>query len=212
MKDAAQKQSKATTQDFIEILDIIGDVVLLKDGSCATIIETTAVNFSLLSAQEQDATILGFSALLNSLSFPIQIVISSRKLDLTSYLARLNTLSTNQKNQLLKTQMEKYHDFVQGLMQQNTILDKRFYIVIPLSPLELGLSASTSSLLKIGALPMVKRDLLVKAQATLAPKREQILELLGRMGLRGTVLEKETLVNLFSRIFNAKMGPTMGGL
>ena len=44
---------KSTTQEHLDILDISQDIVLVKDGSAALIIQVSAVNFDLLSEEEQ---------------------------------------------------------------------------------------------------------------------------------------------------------------
>ena len=61
---------KASTQSFVEIEDIRDDIILLKDFSAAVAIEVGAVNFWLLSTEEQSSMIYAYSELLNSLSFP----------------------------------------------------------------------------------------------------------------------------------------------
>ena len=70
---------KASTQDHLDIEDVRDNLALLRDGSACLILQTTAVNFSLLSESEQDATIYAYAGLLNSLTFPIQIIIRSQK-------------------------------------------------------------------------------------------------------------------------------------
>jgi hypothetical protein len=72
---------KATTQSFIEIEDIQEDIVLLKDNSAVVVIEVGAVNFWLLSAEEQSSMIYSYASLLNSLSFPVQVLILSKRID-----------------------------------------------------------------------------------------------------------------------------------
>lgn len=89
MKKSAQK-TKATTQKFIEIQDIIDNIVLLSKGYACLVIEVQATNFSLLSQEEQDVKVLSYSSLLNSLSFPIQVFIRSKKIDISSYLRQLD--------------------------------------------------------------------------------------------------------------------------
>src|SRR3990167_8499742 len=77
---------KASTQSFIEIEDIKDDIVLMKDYSAAVVIEVSAVNFWLLSVEEQSSMIYAYAGLLNSLSFPVQVLIISKKMDVSSYL------------------------------------------------------------------------------------------------------------------------------
>src|SRR3989338_7412211 len=82
---------RATTQEFLEIEDIIDDIIILTNGSAALIIETTAVNFGLLSEEEQDGLIYAYASFLNSLSFPLQIVILSKRMDISLYIEYLES-------------------------------------------------------------------------------------------------------------------------
>ena len=80
---------KASTQQFTEVVDIIDNVVLLQGGLACVVINVTASNFALLSKKEQDAKIYAYASLLNSLNFPIQIIIRNQLVDITSYLKSL---------------------------------------------------------------------------------------------------------------------------
>lgn len=185
-------QTKGTTQYFIDIWDIADDLVILRSGEACLIIETTAVNFQLLSEEEQQATLASFASLLNSLSFPIQIVIHSKRLDLSSYIQVLKRKMQTEVSPKLKDEAEKYTVFVESLMKSSSILDKRFYIAIPFSPLEAGLSLKK----------LEKKLLIEKAKAALYPKRDQILSLLPQMGIKPFVLSREELISLFHNIYN----------
>jgi hypothetical protein len=74
----------STTQDHLDIIDVKSNLVVLQNGSIA--VPRQAVNFNLLSEIEQDAIIAAFSMLLNSITFPVQVVIRSKKLDITKYI------------------------------------------------------------------------------------------------------------------------------
>ncbi|MDP2637975.1 MAG: hypothetical protein Q8P26_02860 [Candidatus Levybacteria bacterium] len=188
MKKTAQK-TKASTQKFIEIRDIIDNVVLLANGYACLVIEIQATNFSLLSKEEQDMKILSYSSLLNSLSFPIQIFIQSKKVDISSYLKLLDEEIVKSQNQLLKNQIKLYKDFVQELVKVNTVLDKKFYIAIPYSSLENGIG--------------IKADnLLMAAKSKLSSKAESLHAQLKRMNLTSKTLNKEELIKLFHEIYN----------
>ena len=102
-----------STQTHLDIEDIRDNLVILKDGSCCLILTTTAVNFSLLSEGEQDATIYAYAGLLNSLNFPVQILIRSQRKNIASYLNLLNQQKQKISNSLLKNQLEKYYAFIQ---------------------------------------------------------------------------------------------------
>ena len=66
-------QVKASTQEHLDIYTIKDHIVFLKDGSAALVLQSTAINFNLLSEEEQDATIFAYASILNSLSFTLQI-------------------------------------------------------------------------------------------------------------------------------------------
>jgi hypothetical protein len=193
----------ATTQDHLEIDDIVEDVVLLKDGSACLVLQTTAVNFGLLSEREQDATIFAYAALLNSLSFPIQIVIRSKRTDISNYLEQLSEAEKKQRNLDLKDQIRKYREFVSQTVQKGRVLDKKFYIVIPFSFLELGAGGALRGLAKGGrALPYSKDYILEQAKINLYPKRDQLLKQLSRLGLSARVLAAPELVELYFDVYN----------
>lgn len=120
-----------STQDFIDIYDIKNDLVILKNGKVACVLQLNSINFDLLSTREQDAIISSYSEIINSLNFTIQIVIKSRAMNIEKYVLKL--LDTEQKisDPLLRTQAEAYRKFVQSTIKVNKVLDKQFYLVIP---------------------------------------------------------------------------------
>ena len=198
---------KASTQDHLDIEDIRDNIVILKDGSACLLLQTAAVNFSLLSEGEQDAIIYAYAGLLNSLTFPIQIVIKSQKKDINSYLALLSSQKQKIKNQLLKTQLEKYYEFIQKTVQENDVLDKKFYLVIPFSSLELGIASTLGSQVKKKpGLPFDKEHILHKAKTALIPKRDHLIKQLTRLGLKTKQLTTPELIKLFYQYYNPESG------
>jgi len=185
---------KASTQNFTEVEDIKDDVLLLKDFSAAIVIGVGAVNFWLLSAEEQSSIIYAYSSLLNSLSFPIQILILSKKMDISSYLEYLDNKIAENKDALMKTRLGSYKEFIKSVVKKNSVLEKKFYFVVPFSPLELGISGMGSGL--------KKEYVIARAKTSLYPKRDHLLRLLAKIGLRATVLQKQELTELFYNLYN----------
>jgi type IV secretory pathway VirB4 component len=186
---------KATTQQFIEIEEIQDDVVLLKDYSAVLVIEISAVNFWLLSSEEQMSIIYAYGSLLNSLSFPLQILILSKKMDISSYLDYLDQRIAKTSDEIFKTRLKSYKEFIKNIVKKNTVLEKRFFFVIPFSPLELGISGVNTSYLK-------KDYVLSRAKTSLYPKRDHLLRLLAKIGLSGKVLQKQEITELFYNLYN----------
>ena len=204
--DPAQIAIRASTQENLPIEDIRNDLVILKDGSCAMVLSVSSVNFDLLSEREQEATIYAYGALLNSLTFPIQLLIMSKKKDISSYLDLLEKQETAKAGSpLLKNLINSYRKFVAEMVKKNNVLDKKFYVVIPFSALELGVASSLTSLIKPGrSLPFPKEHILQKAQISLTPKKDHLIKLFSRLGLTARQLENKELVRLFYEIYNGE--------
>lgn len=197
---------RATTQEFLEIEDIAEDLIILRNGGVALIIETTAVNFGLLSLEEQDALIYAYASFLNSLSFPLQIVILSKRMDISSYIELLTLEEEKQVNPIIKDRLHHYREFILSIVKENKVLEKKFYMTILFSPLELGIKNAMFPGKKKG-LPFPKDYIISRAKTSLLPKRDHIFRQLGRIGLRGKQLATQELVELFYNIYN----PTLTG-
>ncbi len=193
---------RASTQEFTEIEDITRDLVLYTDGSCSVVVATTAVNFGLLSDSEQGALIGAYAGLLNSLSFPIQIIVRSQHKDVTGYLALLKEEEKKQKNPKLAKNIADYRLFIAETVKEKEVLDKKFYIVIPFSFLELGASPTVLFGSKRRGLPYEKSYIIDRATTVLSPKIDHVIRLLGRLGLKGKQLTTEQLVRYFFIAYN----------
>ena len=193
---------RSTTQSHLDIEDIRDDLVVLKDGSAALIVQTTAVNFGLLSEKEQDAMIYAYGSLLNSLTFAIQIVIMSAKKDISSYLKLLKTEEDRANKIQLKEQIKKYREFIEKIVSENEVLDKKFYIAIPFSALEMGIKTAKSSILGERKMSFPISYILEKAKTALYPKRDHIMRQLARIGLKCEQLKTQKLIELFYNIYN----------
>ncbi|NTW50585.1 MAG: hypothetical protein HGB19_12815 [Chlorobiales bacterium] len=186
---------KASTQQFIEIEEVRDDILLLKDFSATIAIEVGAVNFWLLSQEEQASMIYAYASLLNSLSFPIQILILSKKMDISSYIDYLQGKIKSQQAEVVRKRLESYQEFIKNIVKKNTVLEKRFFFVVPFSPLELGVSGVNTTGLN-------KDYVISRAKTSLYPKRDHLLRLCAKVGLRPTVLQKQELVDLFYNLYN----------
>jgi len=196
---------RASTQEFLAIEDIKDDLVILKDGSCCLIVKTSAVNFGLLSLEEQDAIIYAYAAFLNSLSFPIQILILSQQMDVSSYLDQLSQLEEKIQSGKIRSQIRKYYQFILGIVKENKVLEKSFYFIIPFSYLELGLKSAGGLFSRRKKLPFSEDYILQRAKTALYPKRDHLLRQLGRVGLKGEQLSTAKLIELFYEVFNPEV-------
>ncbi|MDO8487147.1 MAG: hypothetical protein Q7S45_02565 [Candidatus Curtissbacteria bacterium] len=191
-------KTKASTQQHLDVEDITEDLVILKTGWVAMVMSTTAINFDLLSEAEQDATIYAFGAFLNSLTFPLEVLIRSKKADITSYFQSLEEAQRIQPNPDLKRQIQKYQEFIQATVQQKTVLDKRFYLIInysPLGPEFKGFGKNSQN-------PKSKAQLIQTAKSALSPKRDHVIKQTARLGINTRQLMSQELIELFYDIYN----------
>lgn len=125
----------ASVQTHMRIGEIRDNVVVLKNGGVRAVLETTSVNFNLKSEEEQNAIIYSYQSFLNTLDFPVQIVVRSKKLDLDNYLVNLREMGEKQKNPLLQKQTFEYIEYINRLLEYADIMEKSFYVIIPYDPL-----------------------------------------------------------------------------
>ena len=152
-----------TVQNHIPVTDVYDDFVLLKDGGAAMILESTSLNFGLLSEREQEAVVAAYAALINSLSFPVQILVRTQTKDISKYIFALDAQIPKIVNPKLKTIMLGYKEFISETISKQNVLSKRFFLIIPFSPYEIGLSKSTFSAFspQRGPLPYTKEYIII---------------------------------------------------
>lgn len=131
VKQKKQSIADSSTTRYLPFSQIKENVVIMKDGSARVIMKCSTINFLLKNTQEQDSIIISFQRFLNSLDFPIQILVRSTKLDIDSYLWKLNQKALQQKNELLQNQTYEYIEYLKKLIEVAQIMKKDFYIVIP---------------------------------------------------------------------------------
>lgn len=207
MNARERARTKVSTQDHLKVKTIIDDLVITKSGSVALILQTNAINFDLLAEYEQDNKVYAFAGLLNSLNFYIQILVRTKRIDISNYVEYLKNKSRSDVTPGLGKMLNIYTQFVQNLIVQNDVLDKNFFIVIPYNPAAplpgAGLfSAKKTKDEQETQMAMKQDQLLEKAKIFLYPKRDHVIKQLGRMGLTGHQLTNQDLINEFYTTYN----------
>ncbi|MEK7583117.1 MAG: hypothetical protein AAB483_01785 [Patescibacteria group bacterium] len=202
------KKIGSNTKQFVDIADVRGSLVLLKDGSLRSIISVESVNFDLKSPDEQTAILQGFQSLVNALDFPLQIVVTSRTLDLSNYLELLEVTQTKLTNELLKTQLTEYAKFIQDLTKLANVMEKKFYVVVPYHAIE-AVKNNTGFLGKLKDLFSATRHaaaLTEENEKQYGKQVEQrvavVLSGLSPLGVKTKLLEHDELLQIFQRLYN----------
>lgn len=131
VKSSKKPASDTTTQRYLPFSEIRDNMIIMKDNSTRMILKVKALNFNLKSEEEQDSIIYSYQRFLNSLNFPVQIIVRSLKVDIEAYINKLKNLAVKQQNPLLQEQTYRYVDFLVNLIDMAQIMKKDFYIVVP---------------------------------------------------------------------------------
>lgn len=120
----------ASARHQINIKEVKDGILILPGNKYRVILETSAVNFELKSEEEQDQIIDTFQNFLNGLPCSVQILIRTRELDIDSYLEDFMAHNNHETNEVYKTHLKEYGQFIKKLVSGNKILTRKFYIVI----------------------------------------------------------------------------------
>jgi len=203
----AEKKRKSipATKHNLMINEIKEDSVVMKDGTLRAVLMVSSINFALKNEDEQNAIISAYVSFLNSLEYPLQIVIQSRALNIAPYLAKLTKKEAEQTNELLRVQIADYRSFVSQLVEMSNITSKSFYVVVPYDPLS---NKSKSFWARFGEVINPANTVMLKDKRFQARKRDldmrvRLVEsgLMG-MGLEVIRLDTQSLIELYYATFN----------
>ncbi len=207
-KKITKPSTTAASQQFLDVAEIKEDVVVLKSGSFRSILAVSAINFDLKSSDEQEAIINQYQNFLNSLDFPIQVLVSSRKLNIDKYLEFIEEKEKQQNNELLKLQVSEYKNFIGQLVEVSNIMDKNFYIVVPFSPVEnkeKGFFSNIMSTFNPKKNILEKRENFETYKSQLFQRIDHITASLSGIGLRIAPLKTQELIELIYNSYNPNL-------
>ncbi|MDD5589551.1 MAG: hypothetical protein PHQ47_00040 [Candidatus Portnoybacteria bacterium] len=192
----------------IPIADIQNGIVFLKDGSLRGVLMVSSVNFALKSTDEQDALTFRYQQFLNSLDFPIQILIMTRRFDISDYIALIDQKKKEQENELLRIQTGEYIDFIKGLTQVVNIMSTFFYIIIPYAQSEPAKAAMgfadkiTRKIFSQETSQNQEKQSLEQMQTGLWQRVNYIISGLTMCNLKSAILDDLELKELFYKLYN----------
>lgn len=218
VKQKKQSIADSSTTRYLPFSQIKENVVIMKDGSARVVMKCSTINFLLKNTQEQDSIIISFQRFLNSLDFPIQILVRSTKLDIDSYLGKLNQKALQQKNELLQNQTYEYIEYLKKLIEVAQIMKKDFYIVIPFDNDE-NRSVKDTSLIWVikqfkdtvfdsGVTPLKIRSQLKnfqKMKKWLLSRSNSVKTGLENIWIRSDVIEKNELIAFLTDYYNPSL-------
>ena len=192
----------APVQQKIKVEDIQDGVIVLPGGDLRGILMTSSVNFSLKSTEEQDALIFKYQGFLNSLDFPVQILMVSRRLNIDEYLSAIEQKRKEQTNELLRIQIAEYLDFIKNIVQVGNIMDQSFYVVVPLSRVEKKTSGLAEKLGFFKKPQNEESKSFEELKTQLWQRLEYVAGGLAGLGIKSAPLNTEEITQLFYRLYN----------
>ncbi len=202
------EKTKAT-QKFVDVDRVENGVIYMKNGALRKALIVNGINFSLKSEEEQEIILGSFQNFLNGLDFPVQIFIHSRKININSYLEKIRERIDIEKKELLKVQIEEYAKFIESFVEENPIITKNFFVVVPYKPIKVvektkkGLGGIINSLTgKNTKEETDKEESEAKKIQQLDYRVDEVRSGLEQVGLRVKILKDEELTELLYNLYN----------
>jgi hypothetical protein len=204
MSEARTQKRKNSSLSFVEVAEVKDSVIVLREKQMRAVIAVSSANFALKSSEEQDMIIGQFQGLLNSLSFPVQILVQSRKLDLSPYIDKLKQLEDKQMNDLLRIKMQEYIEYIREMLNEVNIMNKEFYVIIGYEPVSLSdslfgrffRSLNPTSVFKL------KQEEFLRNRKKLMSRVDEIKGKLGSLDLQCEILNTEQIIALLYNSYN----------
>ncbi|MDP3880780.1 MAG: hypothetical protein Q8Q32_01175 [bacterium] len=201
------------SQQFVDVKEIKEGVVVLRSGGLRQVIMVAGLNFDLKSEQEQEAIIGSYQNFLNSLDFPLQIFIHSRKINVDKYIDGLSQLEVKEANPLLRTQIAEYREFIRTLVSENVIMHKSFFVVVPYEPIQLAEAGKRAKTKLFGLFSKDKGNKKQEVDPEADPnfqqylsqvnqRSDQVISSLNQIGLRAVALNHDETTELFYNLYN----------
>ena len=202
--------TETRAQEFVPIQNVKDGIMYMDDGRIKVCLVCSSLNLSLKGADEQAAIIGQFAGFLNTLDFPIQVHVESRRVDMRPYLLSLEKRQEEVKDELMTNQIREYRQFIKTFSEKTNIMNKRFFIVIDfdhgentVGPNEAGGLLSNFG---IGKKEVQLGDKEVEEWRTQLEQRISVVAGgLSGLGLQVNLLGTEELIELFYKIYNPNM-------
>jgi hypothetical protein len=180
-----KSKAKTGSRKQIQLKEVVDNMLVLPGNHYRMVLETSSVNFELKSEAEQDVLIDSFQHFLNALPCPVQILIRVREIDINGYTNEIELSKQNEAEAIYREQINQYTTFIKKLVTGNTILTRKFYLVIPYHP-----GGRTND------------NKLIREQMNLL--RDIVIKGLEKLNMKATQLSSLAILELFYSFYNPK--------
>lgn len=218
VKSKTKLSPDISTQRYLPFSEIRDNILIMKDWSARLVLRCSTINFLLKSMEEQDSIIISYQRFLNSLEFPVQIIVRSTKLDIDSYISELNGLAVNHVNEKLQSQTYDYIEYLKKLIEVAQIMKKEFYLVVPYDNFA---DTSVRDISLVGSIKsfmasinwgvdksQIRRNIksFEKNKKALYSRSGMVKTALENIWIRAQELDKKDLIELVFEYYNPSMG------
>jgi hypothetical protein len=132
-------------------------LIFTKNNKKLAIIRITPINFAIKPEESKQAIAIAFQKFLNSLDFPIQIIMSTEQLNLKEYFQEFK--SRVKETQEFKILFEGYKKHLESLTKESEVMNRVFYIIIPeKNDINIQLQICQAKLTNIGLKNTILKD------------------------------------------------------
>lgn len=118
-------------QKWISIEKILDKgIIKLKKNKYIKILRVVPINYNLKTQLEKESILNSYKVFLKTCNFDIQILIQSKKEDLSNHMENIQKISQITKNNILKKYSEEYIKFIKEKNDRNKSASKNIYLII----------------------------------------------------------------------------------
>ena len=129
LKNFKRKEKKiikkqASTQKWLPFDKILEKGIIVSKNKYIKIIQVIPINYDLKSKLEKESILNSYKLFLKTCNFDIQILIQSKKEDLSNQISQVKEINKNEKNKKIKLLSEKYINYINQKNNENKSLSE----------------------------------------------------------------------------------------
>ena len=133
-KERIKIKKEKSTQEWLPFDKILENGIIIREKVYIKIIKVIPINYDLKSNLEKEAILNSYKLFLKTCDFNIQILIQSKKENLSKHFSNLKEISKKENNKKIKEISEKYMNFIKTKNEENKSYSKNFYIIVKFEP------------------------------------------------------------------------------
>lgn len=120
-----------SVQEWLPVDEILENgIIKVKNKNYIKILKIIPINFELKSNLEKEAILNSYKIFLKTCNFDIQILIQSKKEDLTNHIEKIKINSQNENNKFINNYLNYYINYIKEKNNLNKSASKNFYLII----------------------------------------------------------------------------------